>query len=39
MCFLNFATLKKIVLETFCNYKNLLDEMKIFWKVVLIYQV
>lgn len=35
MCFSNFATSKKIVLETFCNNKNLFDEMKIFfWKVV-----
>lgn len=40
MCFSNFATSKKIVLETFCNYKNLFDEMKnFFWKVILMYQV
>lgn len=40
MCFLNFVTSKKIVLETFCNYKNLLDEMKFFFgKLFLMYQV
>lgn len=31
MCFSNFETSKKIVLETFCNNKNLLDEMKNFF--------
>ncbi len=40
MCFSNFATSKKIVLETFCNYKNLLDEMKNFFgKLFLMYQI
>ncbi len=40
MCFSNFATSKKIVLETFCNNKNLFDEMKIFFgKLFLMYQV